>query len=90
LDQYFKCSFLGTFDPKWAADRTIVLLLMCIALFNPSCAGINDAPMVTGANTTYTTLLHMYGLRAAPKLLCPYIHTDTYTKSCTLSHSQSM
>jgi len=52
--------FLDTFNPEWAADRIIVLLLMCIALFNPSCVGISDAPMVSCANTTYTALLHIY------------------------------
>jgi hypothetical protein len=53
-----KCSFLDTFNPEWAADRIIVLLLMCIALFNPACVGIGDAPKVARANTTYTALLH--------------------------------
>ena len=70
-----KCSFLNTFDPKWAADRTIVLLLMCIALFNPSCDGIGNAAMVTCLNTIYTSLLHMYGSRACCTNPVPLSHS---------------
>jgi hypothetical protein len=84
-----KCSFLNTFDPKWAADRTIVLLLMCIALFNSSCVGITNAPMVACANNIYTALLDMYGARAwvMHKLCAPYpsylretVHTESQSK----------
>ena len=80
------CSFLDTFNPEWAADRIIVLLLMCIALFNPSCVGVSNAAMVADANTTYTALLHTYVLRAVPKPLYPHsylqetIHAESQSK----------
>ncbi len=86
-----KYSFLDTFNPEWAADRVIVLLLMCIALFNPACVGIGDAPAVVRANTKYTALLHMYGGRRARVCCTSTVPlTATSTRPYTPSLSQSM
>ena len=51
-------SFLTTFNPDWAQDRVLVLLLMCLTLFNPSNHdAVIDAPAVAIAYSTYKTML---------------------------------
>lgn len=50
-------SFLVTFDPKWCADRTLILLLIACALFTPTRTEIHDKETIAAANERYKVIL---------------------------------
>ena len=55
--------FLSTVDPVWTADRTMILILMAVALFNPTrtLQPLHQASLIRNEHEAYKGLLFKWG-----------------------------